>query len=75
MKVERLSALATGHIYSPGLFLVLISVRGCIDPRAIVRAEGFFFGKTAAFGPGHPHCPGFMNIPRHTKLGRTPLDE
>jgi hypothetical protein len=27
-------------LYPPGRFLVLISLRGCIDPRAIVQLEG-----------------------------------
>jgi hypothetical protein len=39
MKVERMKAVSIGRLYPPGETMILISVGGGVDRRAIVRAE------------------------------------
>jgi hypothetical protein len=40
VKVVRLSSLKSGRLYPQEIYLILISVRDCVDPIARVRPEG-----------------------------------
>ena len=37
MKLRKLSALDTSRLYTQEIFMVIISIIRCVDPRAIVR--------------------------------------
>ena len=52
VKVVRLSASRTGHLYPKEMFLVLIFTRGWVDPRAMIRSEGNVSLKNTVTTPG-----------------------
>jgi hypothetical protein len=47
-----MSALLAGRLLLPGIFLVIISVRGGVEPRAVVRLEGLGHGKNPITSSG-----------------------
>ena len=71
MKVVRLSALRTGRLYPQEIFLVLISLRGCVNSRVTVRP-----GKKVPMTPSGIEpatLPAYSEVPQPTAPPGAPI--
>jgi hypothetical protein len=70
---ERLSALRPGCFIPPGRYLVLISVRGWVDPRVTVRLEGLgLLKKSTSSGTRTGDLPACSIVLQPTTRPRAP---
>jgi hypothetical protein len=67
LKVVRLSAVHTSHFCPQEIFPVLISVRGWVEPRTIVRPEGLSIKKSNdTIGNWTRNLPACSAVPQPT---------
>jgi hypothetical protein len=70
----RLSTLHTGRFLAPGRFLVVISVRGWVDPRAMVRLEELrTLKKSTSSGTWTSDLPDCSIVPQPTTPPRATI--